>query len=54
MILGCLTTTLVLIFVLVILTFVGVTITFALLAKILIPFALIAIGINLIDKNNKH
>ena len=51
MILGCLITTIVLIFVIIILAFVGVTVTFGLLAKILIPIALIAIGIDIVKKN---
>ncbi len=55
MIFGCLTSLIVLIFVfvliLVILAITGVAITFGLLFKLLIPFVLIAIGINIIRGN---
>ncbi|WP_236908081.1 hypothetical protein [Clostridium sp. Cult3] len=51
MILGCLITILVFVFTLVVLVFTGVAITFGLLARILIPFVLIAIGISIINKN---
>lgn len=57
MIFGCLTSLIVLIFVfvmvVVILAFTGVAITFGLLAKLLIPFVLIGIGINIIFRNRR-
>lgn len=57
MIIGCLTSLIVLIFVfilvIVILAFTGVAITIGLLAKLLIPFVLVALGINLIFKNRR-
>lgn len=53
MILGCLITILVFVFVLVILAITGVAITLSLLAKILVPFILIAIGINIIEKSRR-
>ena len=54
MILGCLITILAFVFTLVILAFTGVAITFGLLARILIPFVLIAIGISIINKNRNR
>ncbi|SHH64731.1 hypothetical protein [Sporanaerobacter acetigenes] len=53
MVLGLLITVFVFAFILMIFLFVGVTITFSLFAKLLAPFALIGLGIYLIDKNNK-
>ncbi len=53
MILGCLITLIVFVFVIVILAITGVAVTFGLLAKVLIPFILIALGINIIQKNKR-
>lgn len=54
MIFGCLITILALIFTLFILILVGISITFGLLIKIILPFALIALGINIINRRRRY
>ncbi|WP_157752636.1 hypothetical protein [Schnuerera ultunensis] len=57
MVFGCLTSLIILIFafvmVVVTLAITGVAITFGLIAKLLIPFVLIALGINVIFRNRR-